>query len=414
MQAELIVIGTELLLGEIVDTNSPFLAGKLAEYGVNLYYISTVGDNLQRGLGVLQRALQRSDLIIMTGGLGPTDDDLSREMVSLATGRELVEDEKVWRELNDWFRRRYGGDFAIPIHNRRQALFPRASRVLHNPVGTAPGFWLDVDGKSIVALPGVPDELRAIFEREVEPVLKHACGGQRLVTRNLNFIGIGESRLEDMLGDLFRQQSDPTLALYVAGGKVRIRLTSRAASRRAGLELMRPLEEEITRRAGDYLYSKDDKSLEEVIGEQLTEQGLCVAVAESCTGGLISHTLTNVPGSSAYFRQAYIVYSNRAKQEDLGVPGHLLAQHGAVSRVVAAAMAEGVRRKAKVDFGLAVTGIAGPGGGSAAKQVGLVYIAIASSGDTIVERHLWQGCRVEIKERAALAALRLLWLQSRC
>ncbi len=414
MQAEVIVIGTELLLGEIVDTNSPFLAERLAKYGINLYYISTVGDNLQRCLETLKRALERSQLIIISGGLGPTDDDLTREVVSLATGRELVEDELVWRDLKHWFARRYGGNFVIPIHNRRQALFPRDSRILGNPLGTAPGFWLDVDGKSIVALPGVPDELRSIFQREVEPVLKRKSSGQRLVTRNLNFIGIGESRLEDMLGDLFSQQSNPTLALYAAGGKVRIRLTARAASYREGLELVEPLEREISRRAGDYLYSKDDKTLGAVIGEQLVRQGLNVAAAESCTGGLISHILTNVPGSSAYFQRAYIVYSNQAKQDDLGVPAPLIKEFGAVSGEVAQAMAEGVRRKAGVDFGLAVTGIAGPGGGSPEKPVGLTYIAIASSGDTIVERHLWQGSREEIKERTALAALRLLWLQSRC
>ncbi len=414
MQAEVIVIGTELLLGEIVDTNSPFLAERLAKYGINLYYISTVGDNLQSCLETLKRALERSQLIIISGGLGPTDDDLTREVVSLATGRDLVEDELVWRDLKHWFARRYGGNFVIPIHNRRQALFPRDSRILGNPVGTAPGFWLDVDGKSIVALPGVPDELRSIFQREVEPVLKQKSSGQRLVTRNLNFIGIGESRLEDMLGDLFSQQSNPTLALYAAGGKVRIRLTARAASYREGLELVEPLEREISRRAGDYLYSKDDKTLGAVIGEQLVRQGLNVAAAESCTGGLISHILTNVPGSSAYFQRAYIVYSNQAKQDDLGVPAPLIKEFGAVSGEVAQAMAEGVRRKAGVDFGLAVTGIAGPGGGSPEKPVGLTYIAIASSGDTIVERHLWQGSREEIKERTALAALRLLWLQSRC
>lgn len=414
MRAELIAIGTELLLGEIVDTNSPFLARKLAEYGINLYYISTVGDNLQRGLQVLARALDRSDLIIITGGLGPTDDDLTREIVSVATGCELVEDEAVWQELIRWFERRYGGDFVIPIHNRKQALFPRGSKVLSNTAGTAPGFWLDVNDISIVALPGVPGELKTMFAKGVEPALQLACAGQRLVTRNLNFIGIGESRLEDMLADLFAEQSNPTLALYVRGGKVRIRLTARAGSRQAGLELIAPLENEITKRAGDYLYSKDDKTLGAIIGEQLIRHRLCVAVAESCTGGLISHTLTNVPGSSAYFQRAYIVYSNQAKQEDLGVPAHLFTQFGAVSQEVAQAMAEGVRRKARVDFGLAVTGIAGPGGGSPEKPVGLTYIALASSGDTIVERHLWQGSREEIKDRTALAALRLLWLKSRC
>lgn len=414
VKAELIAVGTELLLGEIVDINSPYLAGKLADHGINLYYISIVGDNRQRGLGVLQQALKRSDLVIISGGLGPTDDDLTRELVSAATGRELVEEPRVWAELEQWFLRRYGEDYHIPKHNRRQAQFPRGSRILGNGRGTAPGFLLDMGGKKLIALPGVPGELRDMFTREVEPLLPSLGGGRRLVTRNLNFVGIGESKLEELLGDLLATQTNPTLALYASGGKLRVRITARADSPEGASALIAPIEAQIKERAGEYFYGRDDETLEGVIGKQLTMRGLSLAVAESCTGGLISHTLTNVPGSSAYFERAFVVYSNRAKEDELGVPRELLKRYGAVSAEVAQAMAEGVRRQANTDYGVAVTGIAGPGGGTAEKPVGLVYIALASPGDTIVERHLWRGSREEIKHRTMLAALYLLWSQSKC
>jgi nicotinamide-nucleotide amidase len=363
---------------------------------------------------VLQQALKRSDLVIISGGLGPTDDDLTRELVSAATGRELVEEPRVWAELEQWFLRRYGEDYHIPKHNRRQAQFPCGSRILGNGSGTAPGFLLDMGGKKLIALPGVPEELRDMFTREVEPLLPSLGGGRRLVTRNLNFVGIGESKLEELLGDLLATQTNPTLALYASGGKLRVRITARADSPEGASALIAPIEAQIKERAGEYFYGRDDETLEGVIGKQLTMRGLSLAVAESCTGGLISHTLTNVPGSSAYFERAFVVYSNRAKEDELGVPRELLKRYGAVSAEVAQAMAEGVRRQANTDYGVAVTGIAGPGGGTAEKPVGLVYIALASPGDTIVERHLWRGSREEIKHRTMLAALYLLWSQSKC
>lgn len=412
MRAELIMIGTELLLGEVVDTNASFLAVKLAHCGVDLYYKSTVGDNLSRGKEVLEQALRRSDLVIISGGLGPTEDDLTRDIVSLVTKRELVEDSGVAQDVQNWFYERYGTQTQIPPHNRKQALFPRGSHVLANPVGTAPGFWLDLDGQSIIALPGVPHELKTIFSTSVEPVLLSQTSGQRLVTRNLNFVGIGESRLEEILQDLLAKQSNPTMALYASGGKVRVRLTAKASSQADALSLIEPLTDEIQARTKGYLYGLDGQTLEEVVGHQLMEGGLTVALAESCTGGLVSHLLTNVPGSSSYFQRGYVVYSNQAKQEDLGVPADTLRKFGAVSPETAKAMSEGVRLEAGTDFGLALTGIAGPGGGSPEKPVGLVYISLASSSDTIVQRHLWRGTREQIKNRSALAALQLLWQNS--
>lgn len=412
MRAELIMVGTELLLGEIVDTNATFLARSLADLGVDVFYKSTVGDNLKRVSGVLSEALGRSDVVVMSGGLGPTDDDLTREIVSAVTRRPLQEDSAVLNELQIWFEERYGSG-GMPAHNRKQALFPQGSQIIPNPVGTAPGFFLETDGRLIIALPGVPQELKAMFSTTVESLLLGKSSGQVLVTKNLLFAGIGESSLEELLADLLSGQTNPTLALYASGGTVRLRMAVKATSQEAGLKLMGPVEEEIRARTKDYLFGTDQQTLEEVVAQILLEKHLTLAVAESCTGGLIGHRLTNVPGSSGFLDRGYIVYSNQAKIDELGVKKITLDRFGAVSSETVREMAEGARRRAKTDFALAVTGIAGPGGATETKPVGLVYISLASAGDTIVQRHLWKGTREQIKNRAALMALRLLWQATR-
>ncbi|HHT68054.1 MAG TPA: competence/damage-inducible protein A [Firmicutes bacterium] len=408
MRAELIMVGTELLLGEIVDTNATFLARNLADLGIDVFFKSTVGDNRERVGGVLTEALKRSDVVIMSGGLGPTDDDLTREVVSEVMDAPLVEDQEVLRDLEEWFAERYG-NADMPRHNRKQALFPSGSRVISNPVGTAPGFWVEREGKVVVALPGVSQELKAMFSESVLPALMQKGTGEMLVTRNLHFAGIGESNLEEILEDLLREQSNPTLALYASGGTVRVRMAVKAETREAGLALMAPVETEIRRRTKEYLYGVDGQSLEQVVAEILLQKKLTLALAESCTGGLIGHRLTNVSGSSGFLDRGYVVYSNQAKMDELGVKQSTLEEFGAVSEQTAREMAEGARRAAKTDLGLAVTGIAGPTGGTDSKPVGLVYISLASNGDTIVQRHLWKGTREQIKNRAALMALRLLW-----
>lgn len=408
MRAELVMVGTELLLGEIVDTNAVFLARNLADLGIDVYYKSTVGDNLGRIKEVLSRALSRSDLVIISGGLGPTEDDLTREAVSLVTSRPLEEDSEVVSWIENRFRERYGGAGMSP-NNRKQALFPAGSAVLHNALGTAPGFWLEDEGKIVVALPGVARELEAMFSAEVLPRLRGRNLGETLLIRNLHFAGIGESSLAQLLEDLVAGQTNPTVALYASEGTVRVRLAAKAASREQAWEMIAPLEEEITSRAGDYFYGTDFQSLEEVVAKACLSRGLTLAVAESCTGGLIAHRLTNIPGSSGYFRRGYVVYTNEAKIDDLGVKPSTLATFTAYSPETAREMAEGVRRRAQSDLGLAVTGIAGPGGGTPEQPVGLAYIGLASSENTIVQKHFWKGSREQIKERLACAALQLLW-----
>lgn len=340
LRAELIMVGTELLLGEIVDTNATFLARNLADLGIDVFFKSTVGDNRERVGGVLTEALKRSDVVIMSGGLGPTDDDLTREVVSEVMDAPLVEDQEVLRDLEEWFAERYG-NADMPRHNRKQALFPSGSRVISNPVGTAPGFWVEREGKVVVALPGVSQELKAMFSESVLPALMQKGTGEMLVTRNLHFAGIGESNLEEILEDLLREQSNPTLALYASGGTVRVRMAVKAETREAGLALMAPVETEIRRRTKEYLYGVDGQSLEQVVAEILLQKKLTLALAESCTGGLIGHRLTNVSGSSGFLDRGYVVYSNQAKMDELGVKQSTLEEFGAVSEQTAREMAEG-------------------------------------------------------------------------
>ncbi len=408
MQAELVIIGTELLLGEIVDTNAQFLAQRLSECGINLYYKSTVGDNWIRIIETLSRALSRSDLVIISGGLGPTDDDLTREAVAAVTNRPLVLDEDALHVIENYFRHRYG-EGQMPSSNRKQAYLPQSAQALPNSRGTAPGFILEYNGKAIAALPGVPVEMEAMFEESLLPYLQNKFQQDVIVTRNLSFTGIGESALEELVKDIIKAQTNPTVAPYASRGAVRIRLTARASSVEKADALIEPVAREIAVRTAEYLYSTSGQSLEEVVGERLRSQHRTLALAESCTGGLVGHRITNVPGSSEYFVRGYVVYSNAAKITDLGVNEDTIKQYGAVSPQTARQMAEGARRKSGADFGLAITGIAGPGGGSKEKPVGLVYISLATPGDTIVERYRFSGSREQIKQRSAQAALTLLW-----
>lgn len=409
MKAELIMVGTELLLGEIVDTNSSYLARCLADLGIDLYYVTKVGDNLSRIKGVVQQACQRADIVITGGGLGPTADDLTKEAVAAAVGRELVLDEAALKSIEKRFK-----DMGVEMspNNRRQAYLPAGARALPNPRGTAPGVLLELeDGPAIIMLPGVPAEMEAIMEESVIPYLRKetAKAGSFIIhSRTLRFFGIGESSLEDRVKDIITNQSNPTVAPYASSGEVRLRLTAKAATREEADELIDPVEKQLLERVGKYFYGYGNEGMEKVVARLLFTTQQTVAVAESCTGGLISHKLTNVPGSSAYYMRGAVTYSNAAKQEVLGVSSDLLQEFGAVSEPVARAMAEGVRRWAKTDIGLAVTGIAGPGGGTPQKPVGLVYFGLSYAGGVTAEKRYFKGDRLQVKERAALTALDIL------
>ncbi|NLY30294.1 MAG: competence/damage-inducible protein A, partial [Firmicutes bacterium] len=374
MIAELIMVGTELLLGEVIDTNSAYLAQRLAELGVDLYYVSRVGDNRRRIAQLVKQAHQRADLIIISGGLGPTTDDLTKEAVADAFGLELALCTEALAEIEEHFCR-----LGRPMseNNKRQAYLPAGGKALSNPKGTAPGVLLELpDGKAVIMLPGVPVELKAIMEDSVIPYIQRNLGEENravIYSKVLRFYGLGESAIDNIVQDIIAAQTNPTIAPYAGSGEVRLRITAKAADESEALRLIEPVERQLLDRLAPYFYGYGDEGLEIVVARLLLSQKKTVAVAESCTGGLISHKLTNVPGSSGYYMQGAVTYSNAAKTGVLGVDPELLAQFGAVSKQVAKAMAEGVRQWAGTDIGLAVTGIAGPGGGSAAKPVGLVY-----------------------------------------
>jgi nicotinamide-nucleotide amidase len=406
MTAEIVSVGTELLLGQIVDTNAAYLGRTLAGLGVDLYYKTTVGDNEARILETLRRARDRADLIITSGGIGPTEDDLTKECMAKVFEEELVMDQPSLEALRAFFARR-GSE--MPARNAKQALIYEHGRVLPNPNGTAPGAFLEKDGRIAVSLPGPPNEMIPMVENHVVPLLLERLSGKRqyLVTRVFRFIGTGESAVEEQVRDLIRGRN-PTLAPLAHTGEVHLRAAAKAASREEAEELIRPMEEELRRRLGRYLYGLDETTLEAAVIEELARRGLTLAVAESCTGGGLGERLTSVSGSSAAFLGGVISYSNEAKVNLLGVPEELIRLRGAVSAPVAEAMAAGARARLGADFGVSITGIAGPEGGTADKPVGLVFVGLATPSGTAVREHHFIGIRDDVRRRSSQAALQMV------
>lgn len=404
--AEILTIGTEILLGDLLDTNAAWISGRLAALGVSIYRHTTVGDNKKRITAALKEAVSRADLVITTGGLGPTSDDLTNACLGEAAGREMVEYPEARRHVDEMFKR-FG---RTPTRsNYKQALFPEGSELIPNPAGTAMGAMLELDGALVATFPGVPGEMKGMFEETLEPLIKERSEGS-ILSRTLWFTGIGESALAEKVQDLL-DASDPTVAPLAGQGKVRLRITTRAATTEEAEEKIAPVADEILSRLGDYYFGEDDETLESAIGKLLTGRGETLALAESCTGGLLAKRLTDRAGSSAFFTEGLVTYSNEAKERLLGVPHELLVQHGAVSEPVAKAMAEGVRKTAGTDYGLSVTGVAGPDGGTEEKPVGLVFVGISDAEGTVAERldlSAWRRSREAIRERSANRAFDLL------
>lgn len=401
MQAEILSIGTELLLGQIVDTNAAFLARELASLGIDLYRKAVVGDNLERATAAIREACQRAQVVLITGGLGPTLDDVTREAIAQAVGEELVFHEDLAEELRRFFAQR-----GRPMNelNLRQACLPASASPLPNRVGTAPGIWLEKEGCLIVAMPGVPAEMEVMWREQVRPRLEQR---QEAVihSRLLRLMGIGESNVGAAIRDLFEASTNPTLATLVSQGEVQIRLTAKASNRQEAEALIAPVEAEIRQRLGEYILGVDEETLEVLVGRWLKELGWKLAVAESCTGGLLGHRITEVPGSSEYFQGGCVAYANEVKRDWLGVPEEVLQGYGAVSEPTARAMAEGARHRFGADVAVAITGIAGPSGGTPEKPVGLVYIAVADPKGTVCSDHRFPGTRSQIKARAVQMAL---------
>ena len=375
MSAEVLCIGTELLLGNITNGNARWLAEQLAALGIAHHRQEVVGDNRERLIAAVRAAAGRCRVLITTGGLGPTPDDLTTEAIAAAFGTPLVEHAAIWDDIQAKLRAR---GRPIAASNRKQALLPVGAEVLPNPTGTAPGMiWSPQPGFTVLTFPGVPSELHAMWQGTAGPWLRQAGLAPGIfASRLLRFWGVGESNLAEQMADLLAG-SNPTVAPYAGAGEVKLRLTARASDQVAAQALLAPVEATIRARTGSLCYGCDDDSLASVVLAALRQRGQTLAVAESCTGGGLGAALAAVPGASDVFLGGVIAYANSVKQQLLGVPAGTLAAHGAVSDPVALAMAEGACRVTGADWGIAVTGVAGPGGGSADKPVGLVHIAIA-------------------------------------
>ncbi|MDP2872984.1 MAG: competence/damage-inducible protein A [Bacillota bacterium] len=404
MIAELIFAGTELLLGQILNTNAQFLSLRLAEVGVDVYHQTVVGDNSGRIEECFRLALTRADVIIASGGLGPTTDDMTREALAQVLCRELVVDQPSLEHIRSFFAQR---GRVMTSNNAKQAMIPAGGRAIANRLGTAPGVAVEHEGKLIFLLPGPPFEMEPMVREDVLPSLaSRQPQGRVIVSRVLRFCDIGESELETRLADLIAAQSLTTVAPLASLGEVSLRLTAKAAGRAQAMEMIAPLEAEVRARVGQYIYGIDSDTLAGAVVGLLARRGFSLAVAESCTGGLLSHLLTEVPGVSAHLRLAVVSYSNEAKRDLLGVPEALIARHGAVSAPVCAAMARGVLERASADLGVAITGLAGPGGGTPATPVGLVHIGLCGTdGERPVRSHRFTGNRWMVKRRAAQQAL---------
>ncbi|NMB96881.1 MAG: competence/damage-inducible protein A [Clostridiaceae bacterium] len=401
MNAEILAVGTELLLGQIVNTNAQYISQRLPEVGVNVYYHNVVGDNPKRLKTTLNLALQRSDVVIMTGGLGPTKDDITKETVAEVLNRMLVLDEDCLNIMKSFFSKHHR---KMTENNLKQAYLPEGCIIIKNKNGTAPGCIIEHGDKTVIMLPGPPSEMRPMFDDTVIPYLKNKCKS-RLVSRFVKIFGIGESAVEDKIIDLVENQTNPTIASYAKPGEVMLRVTASCNTPEEADELINPLIDDIKHRLGDAIYSTDNKELEEVVADLLLEKNVTISIAESCTGGLISKTLTELPGISKVFMSGVVSYSNSSKVDILGVKPETIEKYGTVSKATAIEMAENIRKISNTDIGVSVTGIAGPSGGTDEKPVGLVYVALATRNRTeFKELKLW-GERTRIRNVTCLHAL---------
>ena len=404
MEAEIIAVGTELLLGDILNTNAQYLSRALASLGINVHFQSVVGDNPARLRSVVELALSRSDLLVFSGGLGPTDDDLTKQTVAQAFGDTLRFDAEECAKIEAFFT---AWGRTMPENNKKQAMVPTRGRKLPNANGTAPGMLFEADGKYAVLLPGPPKELVPMFEQQVKPWLA-SLSDSVLYSTTLRVVGIGESHLETKVAPLLQCQN-PTAALYAKTAEVVVRITAKAQTQAAAKAMCDESAGEFYDLLGDAVYGRDLENLETAVVQALAQNGKTVALAESCTGGLLGARLTSVSGASAVLGFGMVTYSNEAKQKLLGVQAETLAQYGAVSGETAAEMAAGARRTAGADFGVSLTGIAGPTGGTPQKPVGTVYIAVADAAAVWVQKLVVTGrTRDTVRGNATQTALEML------
>ena len=405
MVVEFIFVGTELLLGNIVNTNAAYLSEKCAGLGLSCYFQTVVGDNEGRLTEVLERAMERSDVVILSGGLGPTEDDLTKEVAAKVCGKALYMHEPSREMLKSFFEAR---GLELTENNWKQAMIPEGAIVLDNPNGTAPGVIIETEKSKVILLPGPPNELYPMFDEKVAPYLA-GLTSQVICSRTVKLCGVGESKAETMVKDLIDVQTNPTLATYAKTGEVHIRVTAGAADEESAKQLIDPVVEELKHRFGKAVYStEEDVTLEQAVVRLLSSRGLTITCAESCTGGLLSGRIINVPGVSDVYKAGFVTYSNQAKHRLIGVRENILKKYGAVSPETAREMARGAALAAKADVSVAVTGIAGPDGGTEEKPVGLVYVGCSVKGKVTVKKYQFFGNRSKIRESTVAAALTLL------
>ncbi len=405
--AEIIAVGSELLGSGRLDTNSLYIADKLAALGIELRVKSVVGDERDDLATLLRQALARADVVVLTGGLGPTDDDLTRDVVSDVLARPMTIDERIVDQIRARFARR---GLEMPAVNRRQGQVPAGAIVLDNPNGTAPGLFIDHQGQAVVLLPGPPREMQPMFEQVCAGPLAERAGAERVYRTSLFMTGIGESHVEQLAQPIYAQwrAAAPPISttILAAMGQVELHLTLRESDAARATARLDAARAELLAALGDHVYSTDGRVMEEIVGDLLASARLTIAAAESCTGGLLMSRLTDVPGSSAYVRAGIVVYDNADKVALLGVPEDLLKQFGAVSEPVALAMADGVKARTGADVAVGITGIAGPGGGTKDKPVGTVVIAVLAPGrDAYVRTFQFIGARTQVKYQSTQAAL---------
>ncbi|MBN2753997.1 MAG: competence/damage-inducible protein A [Candidatus Goldbacteria bacterium] len=404
MNAEIITCGTELLLGQIEDTNSSFISRKLAEAGINVYFRTTAGDNAGRLVLAIKAALQRADAVIITGGLGPTVDDITREAVSQCTGRKIVIHEDILLNLNEFFKKR---GIKMADSNMAQAGVPENAEIIKNDRGTAPGFILEHEGKTIACVPGVPYEMKPMVTDTIIPYLMKKSGEQASVIKyvSLKIAGMAESAVNDLIKDLFESYVNPSIGILAHHTEIELRITAKAANISEADKMLNKVKLEIKKRLGENLYGENEEALHGVLANTLKSKKLTISTAESCTSGIIASKLTQSAGATSYYIGGINTYSNEVKTDILGVDPYIIQDYGAVSRECACEMALKCAELFKTDCAISVTGIAWPGGGTPEKPVGLVYIGINYKGAVIVNRFIFSGSREIVRQRAAVMAL---------
>ena len=406
--ASIVSIGNEILSGQTVDTNAAHLSAELLSIGLPVVSSYAVGDEIERIVRALELAGSDADVTIVTGGLGPTDDDLTRKALAKFLGVELELHDELLERMREYFARR---NFQMATKNEVQAYLPAGAGALPNNHGTAPGIRAEANGRLFFAMPGVPSEMKQMFAESVMPELRQLAGGQAVVVRKLRCFGAGESTIAQRLGTIMQRGRNPLINCTLHFGVITLHIVATAKDAETARQMALKDEESLRDTLGELVFGTGSQSLAEVVGEELARQGKSIAVAESCTGGLIAKLITDIPGASEYFTRAWVTYSNDAKSSELGVPAELIARHGAVSEQVARAMAQGARRKARTDFAIGITGIAGPGGATEQKPAGLVYISVDSEHGCETKRCLFAHERRFVRQGSAQTALNMLRLK---